>query len=262
MRIAVIGVLFTSGALPALFADACEGVSSSHTRPTVGTRAGGACAVLGCVASVSSPVGCAGTAESVSVVVAGASIAAGGFITLTLAGMAGLALPVIGALAVEVVHQVNAAAAVLAGIVTALIDIEVAESTLPAVRTEALERVHAVDAGASVLTGRADAVVDVLMTVDSAETWITGAGEVARWLADAASSGSADVGGNVLHASGVVGGYRDGAAVNHLTWGGQAVFLQTLTCLSLEAFGTGAVEVLPHAVTRGLVLTRVWVTSV
>lgn len=40
--------LATGGAFPALFADAGEGVSSSYTSSTVGTRTGGACAILGC----------------------------------------------------------------------------------------------------------------------------------------------------------------------------------------------------------------------
>lgn len=39
--------LFTGGALPALFADAGEGVSSPHAGPTVGARIGGTGAVLG-----------------------------------------------------------------------------------------------------------------------------------------------------------------------------------------------------------------------
>lgn len=38
------------------------------------------------------------------------------------------------------------------------------------------------------------------MTVDATETWIADTGEVARWLADAASSWAADVGGDVPHA--------------------------------------------------------------
>lgn len=39
--------LFTGGALPALFADAGEGVSAPHAGPTVGARIGGTGAVLG-----------------------------------------------------------------------------------------------------------------------------------------------------------------------------------------------------------------------
>lgn len=38
----------TGEAFPALFADAGEGVSSSHTGPPVGTWTGGTCAVFGC----------------------------------------------------------------------------------------------------------------------------------------------------------------------------------------------------------------------
>lgn len=201
MRVAVVYILATGGAFPALLADAGEGVSSSHTGPTVGTRTGGACAVLGCVACVTSPTGRAGAAEGIPVVVAGASVTAGGRVTLVLAGMAGLALPVVGTLAVEVVHQVDAAAAVLARVVSALIDVEVAESTLPAVRTEALEGVHAVDAGPSISTGDIDAVVNIFMTVDATESWVTRAGEVARRLADAASSWTADIGRDVPHSS-------------------------------------------------------------
>lgn len=41
-----------------------------------------------------------------------------------------------------------------------------------------------------------------------------------------------------------------------------AVLLQPLARLPLVAFGTGAVEVLVHAVASGLVLTRVWITSI
>lgn len=40
--------LITGRAFPSLFADAGEGISSPHTGPTIGTRTGGACAVLGC----------------------------------------------------------------------------------------------------------------------------------------------------------------------------------------------------------------------
>lgn len=40
--------LATGESFPALFADAGEGVPSSHTGSTVGTRTGGTCAVLGC----------------------------------------------------------------------------------------------------------------------------------------------------------------------------------------------------------------------
>lgn len=115
--------------------------------------------------------------------------------------MAGLALPVIGALAVEVVHQVDAASTVLTRVVSALIDIEVAESTLPAIWTEALKGVHAINAGPSVSTGVVDAVINIFMTVDATETRITQAGEVARWLANAVSSWTTDVRGNVPHSS-------------------------------------------------------------
>lgn len=201
MRVAVVYILATGGAFPALFADAGEGVSSSHAGPSVGARTGGACAVLGCVASVSSPTRRAGTAEGISVVVAGASVTAGGCVTLALAGMAGLALPVVGTLAVEVVHQVDAASAILTRVVSALIDIEVAESPLPAVRTEALEGVNPVNAGPSVSTGVVDAVVNIFVTVDATETRITHAGEVARWLVDAASTWTTNIGGDVPHSS-------------------------------------------------------------
>lgn len=37
------------------------------------------------------------------------------------------------------------------------------------------------------------------MTVDATETWITDAGEVAHWLADAASPWTADIGRDVPH---------------------------------------------------------------
>lgn len=262
MRVAVVYILATGGALPAFLADAGEGVSSADTGSSIGTRTGSACAVLGCVACVSSPTRWAGTAEGVPVVVAGASITAGGCVTLTLAGMAGLALPAVGTLAVEVVHQVDAVSTILTRVVSALIDIEVAESTLPAVRTEALKRVHSINAGPSVSAGVVGAVVNVLMTVDACETWITHAGEVASWLADAASSWTADVGGDVPHSGRVVGRYSHSAAVNDLTRGGLAVLLEPFTHLPLVAFRTRAVEVLVHAVALGPILTRVRITSV
>lgn len=41
--------LSTGGAFPALLADAGEGVSTSHTGSTIGTRTGGTRAVLGWV---------------------------------------------------------------------------------------------------------------------------------------------------------------------------------------------------------------------
>lgn len=262
MRVAVVCILATGGAFPPFFADAGEGVSSSHTGSTVGTRTGGACVVLGCITRVSPPAWRAGTAEGIPMVVAGAPITAGGCVTLALTGMAGLALPVVGTLAVEVVHQVHAAPAVLTGVVSALVDIEVAELPLPAVGTETLEGVHAVNAGPSIFTGVTDAVIDVLMTVDAAEALVTDAGEVSRWLADATSSRTADVGGDVPHAGRVIGRYSNGAAVNHLTRGGLTVLLELFAGLPLVAFGTGAVEVLAHAVARGLVLTGVGITSI
>lgn len=40
--------MVTCGAFPALFADAGEGVPTSHTGPTIGTRTGGAGIVFGC----------------------------------------------------------------------------------------------------------------------------------------------------------------------------------------------------------------------
>lgn len=100
------------------------------------------------------------------------------------------------------------------------------------------------------------------MTVDATEARITHAGEVAHWLADAASSRTTHVGGDVLHTSGVVGCYGNSAAVNHLTRSGAAVVLEPFARLPLEAFGTGAVEVLVHAVARRPILTRARITSV
>lgn len=262
MRVAVVCILATSGAFPALLADAGEGVSSSHTGPTVGTRTGGACAVLGCVAGVASPPGWAGAAEGVSMVVAGASVTAGGCVTLALTGMAGLALPLVGALAVEVVHQVDAVPAVLTGVVSALVDVVVAQSSLPAVRTEALEGVDQVDAGPSVSTGVTDAVVYILVTVDATEARVAHAGEVAGRFADAASSRAADVGGDVSHAGRIVGRHGNGAAVDRLTRRRLAALFEPLAGFPLVAFGTGAVEVLVDAVTLGLVLTRVGIAGV
>lgn len=199
MRVAVVYILATGGAFPALFADAGESVSTSHAGSSVGARTRGACAVLGRITRVSSPARWAGTAEGIAVVVAGAPIAAGGGVTLALSGMAGLALPVVGALAVEVVLQVDAVSAVLTRVVSALIDIEVAKSALPAIRAEAQEGIYAINAGSSVATGVVDAVVNIFMTVDATEPRLTHAGEVARWLADAAPSWATDIGGDVPH---------------------------------------------------------------
>jgi len=53
------------------------------------------------------------------------------------------------------------------------------------------------------------------MTVDATETRIADAGEVACWVADAAPSWTADVGGYVLNPSRVIGCYGNSAAVNH-----------------------------------------------
>ncbi len=47
-----------------------------------------------------------------------------------------------------------------------------------------------------------------------------------------------------------------------LTRSSSAVLLQPFTRLSLVAFKTGTVEVLVHAVALGLILTRVWITSI
>lgn len=52
------------------------------------------------------------------------------------------------------------------------------------------------------------------VTVDPAEAWITGAGEVAAGLADAASPRAADVGGDLPHSGRVVGRHGNGAAVD------------------------------------------------
>lgn len=64
------------------------------------------------------------------------------------------------------------------------------------------------------------------------------------------------------HHGRVVGRHSNGAAVNHLTWGGLAVLLQSGACLALVAFGTGTVEVLSHTVAHGCILTRVGITRV
>lgn len=57
------------------------------------------------------------------------------------------------------------------------------------------------------------------MTVDAAETRITDAGEVARWMADAAPTWTANIGWNVLYSSRGIGGYRNNAAVDY--WKGE-----------------------------------------
>lgn len=55
MGIAVIDILCTGESLPAVLADAGEGVSPSDTRPSVLTRTRVTCAVLGCVAGAATP---------------------------------------------------------------------------------------------------------------------------------------------------------------------------------------------------------------
>lgn len=52
------------------------------------------------------------------------------------------------------------------------------------------------------------------MTVSAAETRIADTGEVARWLADAASAWTADVGGDVSHSRRLVRCYSNSAAVD------------------------------------------------
>lgn len=260
VRVAVVYVLLACGAFPALLADAGEGVPASHAGPSVQARAGGARVVLGHVASVSGPAWWTRTAESVPMVVAGASIVAGCSVTLTLTRMTGLALPAVGALAVEVVHQVHAAAAIFTRVVSTLIHVEVAQSPLPAVRTHTLERVDAVDARAAILTRVTHAVIDILMTVDAAEALVADTAEVPGGVAHAAPARPAHVGRNVPHQGGVVGCHGNGTAVDHLTGGSLAVVLHSGAGLALVAFGTGAVEVLSHTVARGGVLTGAGIT--
>lgn len=64
------------------------------------------------------------------------------------------------------------------------------------------------------------------------------------------------------YSGGVIGCHSNGATVNHLTRGSLAVLLKLFTGLPLIAFGTSTVEVLTHAVARGLVLTGVGITSI
>lgn len=193
-------------------------------------------------------------------VVAGASIVAGHIVTLALSRMAGLALPVVGALTVKIIDEVHAAPAIFTGVMSALIHIDVAQTSLPAIRTHALEGADAVDARAAILTRVTHAVIDVLMAVDTTEALVADAGEVSSGMTDAASARSAHVRGNVPHHGRVVGRHGNCAAVNHLTWGGLAALLQSGTGLPLVAFGTSAVEVLSHTVTRGFIFTRTGIT--
>lgn len=83
VRVAVVDVLSAGGPLPAVFTDAGERVTTTHACSSVQAGAGRASAILGCVACTPSPSRKAGTAESVSVVIAGPSITACGGITLT-----------------------------------------------------------------------------------------------------------------------------------------------------------------------------------
>lgn len=47
-----------------------------------------------------------------------------------------------------------------------------------------------------------------------------------------------------------------------LTWSGLAILFEPFTHLSFVAFRTRTVEVLFHAMTLGLILTRVWITGI
>lgn len=133
------------------------------------------------------------------------------------------------------------------------------------------------------------------MTVDATEARVAHAGEVARRLADAASSRATDVGGDMSHSGRVVGCHSNGAAVDGCEENTQTLFFfffllflsfftflpteqraapltltrrrlaalsEPLTGFPLVVFGAGAVEVLVDAVTLGLVLTWVWITGV
>lgn len=126
------------------------------------------------------------------------------------------------------------------------------------------------------------------VTVDAAEAGITRAGEVAPLLADAAPPRAAHVGGDLPHPGRVVGRHGNSAAVDGCEtrrsdfigwedgpgpleawgWGGPtlaggavAAPSESLARLPIVAFGTGAVEVELHVVTRGPVLAGVGLTG-
>ena len=79
--------------------------------------------MLTCVAGASSPPSWAGASEGVSMVIAGASIAAGAGIALALTRVARLAFPAIGALTVKAIDQVLTEPAILTRVPAALIHI-------------------------------------------------------------------------------------------------------------------------------------------
>lgn len=124
---------------------------------------------------------------------AGASIVACGFITLTFAGVARLSLPAILTLAEEVSHQVSTCPSVMTGVGAAVIDVDLTVVSFPAVATNALVHADFVDAGAAVTTGVTLTVINVFVAVGPPEALLAFAAELAACLAPALSVRAAHI---------------------------------------------------------------------
>lgn len=83
MRTAVIGILSTQRSFPAFFADTREGFTVDHTGASIVAGVGQAATVPGYVAGGPFPTSRTHALERIPFIIAGATIVAGGLITLT-----------------------------------------------------------------------------------------------------------------------------------------------------------------------------------
>lgn len=82
MRTTVIGILSAEGPFPAFFADTREGLAVDHAGAPILAGVGQAATVSGYVASCPFPTSRTHALESIPFIVTGATIVAGGLVTL------------------------------------------------------------------------------------------------------------------------------------------------------------------------------------
>lgn len=193
MWTAVVGILGARGTLPAFLADAGERIPRHHAGTSILTRVWKAARVFGYVARRSLPPWGTLALECVTLIIAGASVVACGFIALTLAGVASLSLPAIFAFAEEVRHQVSTCPSIMTGVGAAVIYVDLAVVAFPAVTADALVHADFVNTRAPVAARVTLTIIDVLVAVGASETLLALAAELAPGLTLTATVRSTNV---------------------------------------------------------------------
>lgn len=225
--VAVVGILFTGVSLPALLADAGEGVPAGHTGSPVLTGVRKTAAILSYITG--SPLPSRGTLalEGVSLIMTCPSIVTGNLVTLALTGVAGLPLPAVHTLTEEISHQVSTCSSIMAWTSAAVIYIGLTVVPLPAVSTDTLVYTDFIYTGSSVTTRVALTIINILVTVCASEALLTVTAELSSSLAPTASVRPTHVGGDVpLPSRGTVGSHGNRAAVNHFARAGVTVVFE------------------------------------